>query len=231
MRAVMFDFSGTLFRVEPTGRWLRAVLADRGVHPDDDEIARYAELLERAGAQPGGAPPERVPPRLRQLWRDRDLTARAHRAAYTGLSRGVALPWDVHDALYDRHPTAAAWQPYPDAAEVLGALRERGVPVAVVSNIAWDVRPVFRAHGLDTLVDAYVLSYEHEVKKPAPEIFEIACAALGRAPGETLMVGDDRTADMGAAALGCPVLLVDHLPAEERPGALRGVLDLLDRRA
>ncbi len=43
------------------------------------------------------------------------------------------------------------------------------------------------------------------------------------------MVGDDPEADGGAAALGCPVLLVDPLPVAERPGALSGVLDLLDR--
>jgi putative hydrolase of the HAD superfamily len=227
----MFDFSGTLFRIEPTQRWLRAVLADRGVEAVSDAIAHYAHRLEGAGAQPGGANPQRVPQELAEAWRDRDLTAQAHRAAYTGLSRSVALPWDVHDALYERHSTPLAWQPYPDTAEVLSALRERGVPVAVVSNIGWDLRPVFRDHGLDGLVDAFVLSYEHKVKKPEPEIFRIACEALGRPPEETVMVGDDRTADAGAAALGCPVLLVDHLPADARPGALRGVLDLLGRRA
>jgi putative hydrolase of the HAD superfamily len=230
VRAAMFDFSGTLFRIEPAERWLAAVLAERRVPAAAEEIARYADLLERAGAQPGGAPPAQVPARLQQAWRDRDLTADAHRAAYTGLSRTVALPWDVHDALYERHATAVAWQPYPDAAEVLAALRACGVPVVVVSNIGWDLRPVFRAHGLDALVDAYVLSFEHEVGKPAPEIFRIACDALGRAPGETVMVGDDRTADAGAAALGCRVLLVDHLPVHRRPDALRGVLELLDRR-
>jgi putative hydrolase of the HAD superfamily len=41
------------------------------------------------------------------------------------------------------------------------------------------------------------------------------------------MVGDDRVADAGAAALGCPVHLVDHLPVDRRPNALRAVLDLV----
>jgi putative hydrolase of the HAD superfamily len=41
------------------------------------------------------------------------------------------------------------------------------------------------------------------------------------------MVGDDRTADAGAAALGCPVHLVDHLPVDRRPDSLVPVLELL----
>jgi putative hydrolase of the HAD superfamily len=40
------------------------------------------------------------------------------------------------------------------------------------------------------------------------------------------MVGDDRHADGGAAALGCAVHFVDHLPVDERPEALRAVLAL-----
>lgn len=31
IKGVLFDFSGTLFRVESTESWLRAVLADTGV--------------------------------------------------------------------------------------------------------------------------------------------------------------------------------------------------------
>ncbi len=73
-------------------------------------------------------------------------------------------------------------------------------------------------------MDAYVLSYEHGVQKPDPRLFETACEALGHAPRDVLMVGDDRRADGGAAALGCAVHFVDHLPADERPAGLRPVL-------
>lgn len=99
--------------------------------------------------------------------------------------------------------------------------------MGVVSNIGWDLRPVFREHGLDPYVDTYVLSYEHGIRKPDPRLFATACEALGAEPGRTLMVGDDRRADGGAAALGCGVHFVDHLPVTERPDALRAVLDLV----
>ncbi|MFP8941901.1 HAD family hydrolase [Streptomyces fenghuangensis] len=230
IRGVLFDFSGTLLRVEPTADWLRAVLDEAGIALPGGESARLAAELEEAGALPGGASPRTVPAGLRELWRERDRSAERHRAAYTALARRVPLPRpELYDALYERHMRPEAWHPYPDTADVLDALRDRGVPVAVVSNIGWDLRPVFRAHGLDHRVDAYVLSFEHGLQKPEPGIFELACRALGVEPGEALMVGDSRHADGGAAALGCAVHLVDHLPCDRRPDGLRPVLDLVDR--
>jgi putative hydrolase of the HAD superfamily len=230
MTAVLFDFSGTLFRIESTDSWLRAVLDEAGLPLTEAESTRAARELENVGALPGGvAPRVPMPDQLAALWAIRDESAELHRAAYTGLSRLVALPDPaLHDALYDRHMLPAAWQPYPDAAEVLHTLRERGIKVGVVSNIGWDLRPVFRAHGLDPYVDVYVLSYEHGIQKPDPRLFKTACTALGVEPRDVLMVGDDRRADGGAAALGCAVHFVDHLPAAQRPDALRSVLGLVD---
>lgn len=229
MSAVLFDFSGTLFRIESTESWLRAVLAEHGLGLPEPEFAVTARALEVAGALPGGASPQRLPQELAAVWGIRDESAELHRTAYTGLARQVPLPDPaLYDALYERHMSPAAWAPYPDAVEVLGALRERGISVGVVSNIGWDLRPVFRAHGLDVFVDAYVLSFEHGVQKPDPRLFKVACDALGVAPQDVLMVGDDRRADGGAAELGCAVHFVDHLPVSERPDGLRPVLDLAD---
>ncbi|MER8006889.1 MULTISPECIES: HAD-IA family hydrolase [unclassified Streptomyces] len=228
MLAVLFDFSGTLFRIESTESWLRAVLQEAGTALPEQELLQAAKALEAAGALPGGAFPLQVPADLAELWRVRDASAELHRAAYTGLSRKVPLPDPaLHDALYDRHMTPAAWAPYPDAAEVLYALCERGLGIGVVSNIGWDPRPVFEAHDLDRFVDTYVLSYEHGIQKPDPRLFALACEALEVEPREALMVGDSREADGGAAALGCRVHFVDHLPVAQRPGALRPVLDLV----
>ncbi|MFJ9719388.1 HAD family hydrolase [Streptomyces sp. NPDC101213] len=225
---VLFDFSGTLFRIESAESWLRAVLDAAGAELPEGELRGTARALEAAGALPGGASPARIPQELAGLWQVRDESAELHRAAYTGLSRQVPLSDPaLHDELYDRHMLPAAWAPYPDAPYVLSGLRERGVRVGVVSNIGWDLRPVFREHGLDAYVDAYVLSYEHGVQKPDPRLFATACEALGADPRATLMVGDSRPADGGAAALGCSVYFVDHLPTAERPDGLRPVLDLV----
>ncbi|WP_274917154.1 HAD family hydrolase [Streptomyces sp. WZ-12] len=243
---VLFDFSGTLLRIEPAGAWLRASLAAFHAAPGtapcplgDAEITALATALERAGALPGGPSPATLPDTLTALWEARDREARHHRALYTGLARQVPLPrpelYDppggrsLYDVLYDRHMTPDAWLPYPDAAEVLTALHRRGIRTGVLSNIGWDLRPVLRAHGLDRHLTACVLSYEHALQKPDPRLFALACGALGRSPAQVLMVGDDRTADGGATAVGCGYFPVDHLPVDRRPDGLRPVLDLVDR--
>ncbi|WBO67966.1 HAD family hydrolase [Streptomyces camelliae] len=229
MTAVLFDFSGTLFRIESAESWLRATLDASGHTLPEPRLSETARALDAAGALPGGGvDPVELPADLAALWAVRDETAELHRAAYTGAARQVPLPDPgLYDALYERHMAPAAWSPYPDAAEVLRTLRERGIGVGVVSNIGWDLRPVFRAHGLDPYVDAYVLSYEHGVQKPDPRLFSVACGALDADPRQVVMVGDSKEADGGAAALGCRVHFVDHLPVTERPDALLPVLDLV----
>ncbi|MFJ9420084.1 HAD family hydrolase [Streptomyces sp. NPDC101227] len=232
IKGVLFDFSGTLMRIEPAESWLRAVLDASGTAMDDAELARTAAALERAGAQPGGASPARLPAELAGLWEIRDRDAVRHRALYTGLARQVPLPRpELYDALYERHMTPEAWSPYPDAAEVLARLHEAGIRTGVLSNIGWDLRPVLRAHGLDRSLDHCVLSFEHGIQKPDPKLFALACDGLGLAPSQVLMVGDDRTADGAATALGCAYLPVDHLPVERRPGGLRPVLELVGQCA
>ncbi|MFI8961917.1 HAD family hydrolase [Streptomyces sp. NPDC053493] len=228
MKGVMFDFSGTLLRVESVAHWLDAGLAAAGVVLSGDEFAHAVERLTHHGALPGGPAPREVPEKLKRLWEERDLDAGRHRAAYTGLMReaGITDP-KLADALYDRHRTPEAWHPYPDTARTLGELSRGGVAVAVVSNIGWDLRPVFRAHGLDEWVDVYALSYEVGVRKPDPGIFRYACEGLGLAPHETLMVGDERAADGGAGALGARVHFVDHLPVDRRPHGLLPVFGML----
>ncbi|MEU9119050.1 HAD-IA family hydrolase [Streptomyces sp. NPDC048506] len=228
IKGVLFDFSGTLLRIESAESWLRAALTASGTAMADAEITRRAAELERAGALPGDPGPVEIPAALAAQWEVRDRDARHHRAVYTALARHVPLPRpELYDALYDRHMTPDAWHPYPDAVEVLAELHRRGVRIGVLSNIGWDLRPVLRAHGLERYVDACVLSYEHGMQKPDPRLFAVACRELGLAPSAVLMVGDDRTADGGATALGCAFLPVEHLPVDRRPAGLRPVLDLV----
>jgi HAD superfamily hydrolase (TIGR01509 family) len=104
----------------------------------------------------------------------------------------------------------------------LKALRAAGVPVAVVSNIGFDIRPMCAEMGFADLVDEFVLSYEVGRCKPDPAIFYRACAGLGVDPEDTLMVGDTR-ADAGAVAAGCRVYLVPCAAA----GVSNGIASVL----
>lgn len=228
LKGVLFDFSGTLLRIEPAESWLRGALAATGTVMDDGALRDTAAALERAGALPGGAVPEVVPPELAGIWAERNREPRHHREVYTALARRVPLPSPaLPEALYARHMRPEAWRPYPDAVEVLAELRGRGLRLGLLSNIGWDLRPVLRAHGLAPYLDCTVLSFEHRMQKPDPRLFAGACRELGLPPGEVLMVGDDRRADGGATAVGCRYLPVAPLPVDQRPDELRAVLDLL----
>ncbi|MER7457824.1 HAD-IA family hydrolase [Micromonospora sp. NPDC126480] len=224
VEAVLFDFHGTLAQVEEATAWVTAAAAACGVTLDRIRATSLADRLLTAG-RAGGPLPARVPPALAELWADRDLYPHAHRGAYTGLAATVDTGIDgLADALYERLLVPEGWVPYPDTAPTLAALHAAGVRVGVVSNIGFDIRPLFAAWGLADLVDTYTLSYEVGRCKPDPGIFLRACGMLGVDPERSLMVGDT-PADAGAVAAGCAVLV---LPAADagRPSGLGAVLDL-----
>lgn len=222
MKAVIFDFSGTLFHCDDTESWLRDTLAGAGIEATDEEIAYYARRLYDSGGQPGAYSGDiPLPDQLRPLWQRRDLDPSAHRAVYIELMRDAGLPWPgIEDLLYDWHWHPESWLPYPDTRQALEVLKQRALPVAVLSNIPRDIRPVFRHYGIDSLVTGYVFSYEEGVKKPDPEIFRRACDLLGHDPADVLMIGDNVYDDGGATSIGCEFRVVAHLPVTERPHAL-----------
>jgi HAD superfamily hydrolase (TIGR01509 family) len=215
---VLFDFHGTLAQVEDAVAWVVAAARDCGVDLERPRATALADRFVMAG-RAGGPLPHRVPPHLADVWADRDLYVHCHRAAYTGLAETVTADVDgLADALYDRLLSVDGWALYADTADTLRALRTAGVPVAVVSNIGFDIRPLFAAWGLADLVDAFVLSYEVGRCKPDPAIFFTACASIGVEPEHTLMVGDS-PADAGAVKAGCAALV---LPAGDA-GAVNGL--------
>lgn len=156
---------------------------------------------------------------------NRDLDPRFHRQAYLDVLRksGVAHE-DQAVGLYERVIDPGCWSAYPDTAEVLASLKDRGIKVAVLSNIAFDIRPAFADLGVEHLVDAFVLSFEVGAIKPDPKIFEHALAALGSEPERTLMIGDSEEADGAARKVGCAFALVEPVPLAERPDGLRNAL-------
>lgn len=198
--AVLFDFSGTLFYVESADDAVTAALG-----PD---FAHWGPRLQKAGAINGSDTPDDLPEHLVDVWERRDLSRDAHKAAYSGLSVHSGLTQEQADLVYARGTTPQAWRPYADTAPVLHHLRERRIPVALVSNIGWDPRPVIEAYGLTDYLPVLVLSDERGVVKPDRKIFEIAVAELGTDPERTLMVGDNPRADAGATAIGATLRLV-----------------------
>jgi HAD superfamily hydrolase (TIGR01493 family) len=216
---VLFDYSGTLFHLRAHEHWLA------GLHGEDGEeldLEARVGLMQRMTATAG--PSAALSPEWLRRWHRRDLDPETHRSVYLEVLRLSGLSTGIAEQLYARLISAEYWEPYPDTAEALKRLREAGVPVAVVSNIAWDIRQVFARYDVEGLVDTFVMSYVEGVVKPEPRIFTEACERIGVRPGEVLMIGDSEEADGGAAALGAEVAIVESLPVDQRPHALLDAL-------
>ncbi|MCU1697702.1 MAG: HAD-superfamily hydrolase subfamily variant 3 [Mycobacterium sp.] len=214
VRAVLFDYSGTLFRLEEDDSWFT------GMQADNQEITGHvqAELMRRMTAPTGRS--VQMTDDQYHAWVNRDLAPHLHREAYLHVLRESGLADHHADTLYRLMIDPATWTPYPDTATVLAGLHRQGIGTAVVSNIAFDVRPAFDAIGAAEDVTEFVLSFEVGAVKPAPEIFETALARLGVDAADALMIGDSEEADGGARAVGCRFALVDPLPTDQRPDAL-----------
>lgn len=216
---VLFDFSGTLFHLRAHEHWLT------GLHDEDGtelDVEDRVELMQRMTATVG--PSAALSPEWLRLWERRDLDPDVHRSVYLEVLRLSGLSTGIAEQLYARLVSAECWEPYPDTTHALHRLREAGIPVAVVSNIAWDIREVFSRYGVRHLVDEFILSYVEGVIKPEPLMFTEACKRIGVQPDEVLMVGDSQVADGGAAALGAEVAIVESLPVSQRPHALLDAL-------
>ena len=218
VRAVLFDYSGTLFRLEEDDSWFA------GMQVDEREVDVHvqAELMRRMTAPTGQH--VAMPPDAHHAWVNRDLAPHLHREAYLHVLRESGVALDQAEALYGLLIDPMNWTPYPDTADVLAGLHRQGIKTAVVSNIAFDVRPAFAAIGAADYVDAFVLSFEVGAVKPDAAIFEAALTQLGVAAEDAVMVGDSEEADGGAQALGCGFLLVDPLPTTQRADGLRSAL-------
>jgi HAD superfamily hydrolase (TIGR01509 family) len=211
IRAVLFDWRGTLAHSPPPCWWAERALAAVG------RPATRAVLsgVEAAVAEAGWLP-------------DIDASAAVHRDATMRVFAAHGLDGELAEALYALDADAANHPLYPDAEAVLRGVRAHGAAIAIVSDFHIDLRPVLAAHGIPDLVDACVLSFEHGIQKPDARMFTLALDALGVPPDHALMVGDRASHDGGAADVGIATLILPRPPAELEPRGLDIVLRLLD---
>ena len=227
-KAVLLDVGGTLFEARPGA----------------PEV--YAAVLSRLGA---AVDAREVAPVFRRVWEDLTQLHPRGLDRYHGLKGGErewwgefvrrvladlghAAPWErALDELLEEFARPELWYVFPEVTEVLGRLRSRGVPLAVVSN--WDSRlPALLARlGLAGSFDAVLASAIEGVEKPDAAIFRRAAARPGVAPCECVHAGDSPLDDYrGAESAGMRPVLVDRAGSfangYDRISDLRGLYDL-----
>lgn len=229
-QAVLFDYGLTLVSFEfPGDCLLRAVEAARGdLEAELGRPAPSAEWIVDSILLP-------LEEELHSPGDDEvswlDVYARAWERAGCGASRELLYRiLDAEQLCWDR-----VVRVHPEAAPVLRELRKRGVRTGVCSNAPFPPEMLRRQldfNGLAQLLDSAVFSSEVGRRKPAPEIYRAALAAVGAEAGSTLFVGDKPEFDYEAPrALGMRAVLFSGFrpvpggyPAISR---LEQVLDLL----
>lgn len=223
LRAVLFDFSDTLFHIRSTERILD--LINQKVDPTGPEAG--TDTVSRADVESVLAEVRTRSKSPEELAKGRDRSPQAHRRCWTELYRPFdRFSPDLAERIYADISSPESWSPYPETVEVINQLHWRGVPIGVVSDIGWDIRSVFQRFELRPHIGAWVLSYEHGLEKPDPRLFNAGCTELGSAPAETLMVGDSVHRDGGGAAAGLTALTLPPYQGSGERG-LRVVLDML----
>jgi putative hydrolase of the HAD superfamily len=186
--------------------------------------------------------------RARRTWFWDDLErARRGRMDLDGASREIVghafvdLGLPDHERAHQladhyRALRAARIVPYPGAIETLITLRDRGIPLALLTNgEARNQRRSVVAHALEQHFDCIVIEGEFGVGKPDDRVFRHALRTIGSDPSRTWMVGDSLEADIAPAIeLGMHAVWVDSagdgLPADaaQRPHRIvRAIAELV----
>lgn len=212
LRAVIFDVYGTLL-IAPAGgvkpdyaadAMLRGILQQHGHYPPHSPSAALHAAVLRHHDAAGASYPEID---LRALWQE--VLSLEPDVEVTPMVEEIETAW---------HPA----RPMPGAEKLIQQLARSGLSLGLLSNAQCNT-----LHSLGGMADLFapeltILSYQHGIAKPAPELFELLrerLAGRGITPGETLYIGNDPLQDIApAAACGFRTALFTGHPDSIRPG-------------
>lgn len=119
---------------------------------------------------------------------------------------------------------------YPEAEEVLAALKARGKRLGLVSNLwPFPVPHIFETNGLGQYFEHLGFSFRVGARKPDAKFYLAVCDMFGVQPSECTMVGDSMTNDVyGALAVGMQAVLINRsgTPATGLPENAREITSL-----
>jgi putative hydrolase of the HAD superfamily len=191
--AVVFDFYGTLTPVSPPqarARKAARLAVVMGVPADD-----LLRLLD-----------ESFPERITGALGDLRQTMQA-----LGRRLGLQLTDQQLDeaGLVRRTVQESMFTLRPEALGVVGALRDRGLKIGLLSDCTSELPDAWPRLPLAALVDAPVFSCVERTRKPDPRLFRTVAAALKAEPGDCLYVGDGGGRELtGASAVGMHAVLL-----------------------
>ena len=218
-QAVFFDFGGTLFSyAEVWGRSFYPILLEALEQLEiEAEPSQAGKAFQEATRETFVAFRDRAYYLHRELFQS---TFERFAQALGTQARPDQLDW-FHER--QRRLVVDNFQLRPDCLEVLGALRDRGMHVAIVSNIDDDyLEPMIARSELANFLDAWTSSEAAQSCKPHRAIFELALQKAGAEAEACCFVGDSEEHDIvGARALGMQTVLIQEGDVQAPGSGLR----------
>ncbi len=214
---LLLDFGHTLFDTASSPSFIVSWAAAHGSTISLDDATRLWDAARVASRTP------------EEFAKGRDRTPELHRACWTDLWSALdqRAP-GLADALYAHETGPKGWVPYADTRAFLEGAKERGLRIAIISDVAFPLEPLLEHHGLGSFIDVFVLSYRHgALKADGPLLFDVALEALGAEASGALMVGDNHVNDALGVTAGVRTFLLPHAPTGSSRG-LASVLALVD---
>jgi putative hydrolase of the HAD superfamily len=208
--SIFFDYGGTLFDYYPSNSEIWAKIANRlgvSIAPDDPRI--------REGMRIQSQEFDKLDKEFRELSADELHKLNCFVLAAMGVD--VAGSFEIVNAEFIAREQGKMFQIYPDAADTLRQIKQKGIKIGLLSNVgkrmAASRRPSLQQHDILQHFDVIILSVEVGVWKPDKEIFNIALREIGTTnPAEAMHVGDSFRADvMGARNAGLIPVFFDPL--------------------
>lgn len=119
---------------------------------------------------------------------------------------------------------------YDGVKELLGELRRRRRRIYLLSNAQTDfTRPEIEMLGLTDYFDGIFISSEQGCKKPSPVFFQRLLERFGLDPAESIMIGNDESADIaGANQAGMDSLYIHTDISPEEVGKAQATYRVMD---
>ena len=194
---LIFDYGGTL----DTGgqHWGQAIWHAYERHHVPVTEAQFREAYVHAERTLGRNPIIRPDFTFRQtLEKKLQLQLECFRGVWSE-ECGVRYAEMLADDLYERTVEQTS-----KSRKVLQALKDRGLPLVLVSNFYGNMSVVLREFGFDGLFLQVIESAVVGIRKPDPRIFLLGVEALGLKPEEVTVVGDSLDKDIiPAQETGC----------------------------
>ena len=202
LRALTLDFCGTLAREAPDRAEIYAGSARKAGRATLGSEMRElrAEAHERLPLSVGGA----------FRYSDGWFRAFIRRIFHEQLHLPETALTGLEVELFERFCDPRTFVLDEGARQLLLGAQDSGLKVAVISNWGERLPVLLEGLGILPLVSEVLSSWEEQLEKPAPELFERALQRLEVAPEQALHLGDQWGKDIvGAQAAGMQCALID----------------------